>query len=177
MRADRHGQDAPLITERLTLRRARLEDLPAMHAILSDPRAMTYWSTPPHADLDQTRAWLQSMIEAEPDQSDDYIIEWRGQVIGKAGCFRLPEVGYVLHPQAWGLGLAREALAAIIPMIFARHQPPALIADVDPRNAASLKLLSRLGFTETGRAERTWLVGDTWCDSVYLRLPRPEPDG
>jgi RimJ/RimL family protein N-acetyltransferase len=30
----------------------------------------------------------------------------------------------------------------------------------------SLALLDRLGFAEVRRAERTWLVGDEWCDSV-----------
>ena len=48
-----------------------------------------------------------------------------------------------------------------------------LTADVDPRNAASLRVLGKLGFVETGRAERTFLLGDEWCDSVYLALPRP----
>jgi RimJ/RimL family protein N-acetyltransferase len=66
-----------------------------------------------------------------------------------------------------------EAMGTLIPRLFARHDVPALTADVDPRNAASLRLLDRLGFRETGRAERTMLWGDEWCDSVYLALPRP----
>jgi ribosomal-protein-alanine N-acetyltransferase len=41
---------------------------------------------------------------------------------------------------------------------------------VDPRNAGSLRLLRRLGFRKTGRKERTWLVGEEWCDSVYLQV-------
>ena len=40
---------------------------------------------------------------------------------------------------------------------------------------AALAVLTRLGFMETGRAERTLLVGDTWCDSIYLGLSRPQP--
>ena len=36
-------------TPRLTLRSARPDDLEAMHAVLSDPRATRWWSTPPHA--------------------------------------------------------------------------------------------------------------------------------
>ena len=50
---------------------------------------------------------------------------------------------------------------------------PALTADVDPRNAASLRLMERLGFRETHRAQRTWHIGDEYCDSVYFRLERP----
>ncbi len=48
-----------------------------------------------------------------------------------------------------------------------------LTADVDPRNRGCLALLERNGFHETGRAARTWLVGEDWCDSVCLRSDRP----
>ena len=162
-----------ILTARLRLRRAEPGDLADFHRILTEPRAMRYWSTPPHPDLETTRAWLDDMIAAPPGGSCDYVLEHRGQVIGKAGCWRLPEVGYILHPDAWGRGLASEALAAILPHVFAAFPVEALTADVDPRNAASLALLARLGFVETHRKARTWLIGGEWCDSVYLALRRP----
>ncbi len=162
-----------IVTERLRLRRARADDLDALHAVLSQPVAMRYWSSPPHGDREQTRTWLAGMIDAPPQLSDDYVVEFEGRVIGKAGCWRLPEVGYILHPDYWGRGLAREALGAVIDHVFAGWPVEALTADVDPRNEASLRLLARLGFVETHRAKRTWLVGEEWCDSVYLALPRP----
>ena len=56
---------------------------------------------------------------------------------------------------------------------FSEPSLGALTADVDPRNAASLGLLQRLGFAETGTAKNTFLLGEEWCDSVYLRLDRP----
>ena len=134
---------------------------------------MRYWSTPPHADLQQTREWLDGMIAAAPDVSDDFVVEFQGDVIGKAGCWKLPEVGYILHPDHWGRGLATEALSAVIAHIFATRPIDVITADVDPRNEGSLRLLARLGFAETHRAQRTWRVGDEWCDSVYLALARP----
>lgn len=162
-----------LVTERLTLRPARADDLEAMHAVLGDARAMTYWSTPPHAGLDETRDWLASMIAIDPAEGEDFIVERDGRVIGKAGLHRFPTIGFILHPDDWGQGLAREALAAVIPRAFAVHGLDAIIADVDPRNLASLRLLAGLGFAESGRAARTWFVGGVWCDSVYLRLDAP----
>jgi RimJ/RimL family protein N-acetyltransferase len=164
---------AVIRTARLVLRRARIEDLAAIHIIMSDPRAMLYWSSLPHATIEQSRLWLQSMIEAPDALSDDYVVEHEGHVIGKAGCYRLPEIGFIFHPHVWGLGFAREALEALIPRIFAAHPVEALTADVDPRNRASLGLLKRLGFGETGRARATLTIGDQVCDSVYLALPRP----
>ena len=162
-----------ILTPRLRLRRAAVDDLGALHALLSDPLAMRYWSTLPHGDLEQTRAWLAKMIAAPPEVTDDYVVEHDGKVIGKAGCWRLPEIGFLFHPAYWGRGLAFEALDAIIERVFTRHPIPAIRADVDPRNAASLRLLGRLGFRETGRAARTWKIGDEWCNSIYLERSRP----
>jgi len=160
-----------LITPRLRLRRARPGDLHDLHRAMSVPAAMRYWSTPEHDTLVQTQAYLQAMIDAGPD-CDDFVIERDGRVIGKAGAWRLPEIGFLLHPDCWRQGLAREALEAVIPWLFTRHAVTTLTAEADPRNAASLGLLGRLGFTETHRQARTLLWRDEWCDSVYLALPR-----
>ncbi len=82
-------------------------------------------------------------------------------------------MGFLLHPDHWGKGLAHEAMTAVIAHLFAAHEVPELTAEADPRNVASLRLLGRLGFVETGRAERTMQWRDEWCDSVYLALQRP----
>ena len=49
-------------TKRLLLRRPAMDDLAAMHSIMSSPPAMRYWSTLPHASLEVTRPWLEQMI-------------------------------------------------------------------------------------------------------------------
>jgi len=156
-------------TERLILRRARLEDAAAMHAIMSDPIAMRYWSTPPHGDLAETERWMASMVDADPANSDDFIVTLNGALIGKLGAWRLPEMGFLIDTRHWGKGYAIEAMMAFIDRRRALGTTE-LTADVDPRNEASLKLLKRAGFLETHRARGTWQVGDELCDSVYLRL-------
>jgi RimJ/RimL family protein N-acetyltransferase len=159
-----------LTTARLVLRPATLEDLGPLHAIFRDPVVMRYWSRPPHTDLEETRQWLRSMIDAPPEQSADFIIEHEGRTIGKAGFHRLPEIGFILGADYWGRGLAREAVTAVIAHVFDERGVQRIEADVDPRNEPSLRLLQRLGFEERGRASRTYQVGDEWTDSVYLSL-------
>ena len=156
-------------TKRLVLRRARLDDAPAMHAIMSDAQAMRYWSSLPHITLGETERWIESMVTIDPAKSDDFIVTLDGALIGKLGAWLLPEVGFVIAPAQWGLGYANEAFAAFV----ARRRDlgsAELTADVDPRNLTSLRLLKRHGFVETGRAAGTWKIGDESCDSIYLRL-------
>lgn len=162
-----------ILTPRLKLRSARADDLEAIHAILSDPRATRWWSTPPHADMEQTRIWLRGMIANGPDQPD-FVIEKDGRVIGKAGFWRLPEVGYILHPDHWGQGLGREAVGAAVDHVFGALDHDELTADVDPENAASIRLLSGLGFVKTGFCERTWEIAGEWKDSLYFALTRAQ---
>lgn len=160
-------------TERLLLRRARMDDLEDLHRVFSHPVAMRYWDSLPYEEVAQTRRLLSAMVASSPSESDDFVVEYEGRAIGKAGCWRFGEIGFILHPSHWGNGLAHEALGAIIPHNFESLPIDRLEADVDPRNSGSLRLLSRIGFREVGRAARTILVGDEWCDSVYLELPRP----
>jgi RimJ/RimL family protein N-acetyltransferase len=156
-----------LTTERLVLRRVRLEDAEPMHRIMSNPVAMRYWSTLPHTSPEQTADWVRSMANP-PVGSDDFIITLDGAVIGKLGAWQLPDFGYLLDPSYWGQGYASEALIA-----FLAHRRRAgssfLTADTDPRNHPSIRLLVRHGFSETGRAEKTWLIGGEWFDSIYWR--------
>lgn len=162
-----------LNTFRLTLRRARMEDLAEVHAMLSHPAAMRYWSTPEHETIAETDAWLSGMIASDGAGGDDFLIERNGHVIGKAGAWKVPEIGYLIHPDHWGQGLAFEAMSAVVPHLFSHHDIAALTAETDPRNVVSWRLLLRLGFVETGRALHTMQWRDEWCDSIYFALPRP----
>ena len=161
-----------LRTERLVLRRAKPGDLAAIHAVLSDERAMRYWSSGPHGTLDETKRWLDSMIDAPPEVGDDFIVTVAGEAIGKLGAWRLPEIGFILRSDQWGKGYAGEAMRAFIAHAFGTRGVERLTADVDPRNTGSLRLLQSNGFVETGRASGTWTTHIGLCDSVYLALGR-----
>ena len=63
-----------------------------------------------------------------------------------------------------------EALEAVLPVFL--HDFEILVADVDPRNEASIAVLKKFGFVETGRRERTLQVGEEWVDSLDLCLTR-----
>lgn len=137
---------------------------------------MAYWYRPPHEDLSDTKAWLEEMMAIRPQDGEDFVVAFERRVIGKVGMRRFPTLGFIFHPDVWGRGFAKEALRPVIYRAFNLHRLSAIMTDVDPRNAASLRLLRSLGFVETGRAEATALIAGRWCDSVYLQLTRNEAD-
>jgi ribosomal-protein-alanine N-acetyltransferase len=162
-----------LTTQRLLLRPMRADDVDAFHAMMRDPETMRFWSTPPHADRSVTKEWVMTGLGRLP--VTDFVIELDGTVVGKAGAWRLPEVGFMIDRQHWRQGIATEAMNAVIPYLFANFDCDSLTADVDPRNTASLAALQNLGFAETHRAENTFFINGEWCHSIYLALPRPAP--
>ena len=161
-----------LRTQRLILRAARQTDLDDLFAIYSNPDAMRYWSTAPHESRDVTQEILDRMIAAAQDQLVYFMFEQGGKVIGMGGMHKPNEVGFLLHPDHWRKGYAQEAMRAIIPYLFRETDAPELTADADPNNAASVGLLTALGFRETHRAKNTFFINGVWSDSVYFALSR-----
>ncbi|HMP63511.1 MAG TPA: GNAT family N-acetyltransferase [Phenylobacterium sp.] len=159
-----------ITTERLTLRSARASDLEPMHEILGSATAMAFWSTLPHVKLEETRLWLDGMMAT---RADDFIVETKaGEVIGKVGFWADPGLGSTLHPAAQGRGSPQGAVSAVIARASRDRGLTEATADVDPNNTASRRLLERLGFVVVGSAQKTYLLGHTWADSLYLRCTR-----
>ena len=166
-------KQSTLTTERLTLRPFSVDDIEPLHVFFSDPEATRFWSDP-HDSLAQTRAFVEGTIAGDPAVTCDFVIELDDAPVGKAGMWKLPEIGFFVLPDYQRKGIAREALTAIIPHLFSAYDMPALVGDADPLTQASIALLASLGFRETHRAERTIEIGGKWCDSVYLALSRED---
>lgn len=96
------------------------------------------------------------------------------QLIGAMGTIK-NEIGFILHPSYWRKGIASEGIEEFLKSFWETQQNVGSIkADVDPRNDASLRLLEKFGFVETGRESGTFQTHMGSCDSVYLRLERPK---
>ena len=162
-----------LTTKRLVLRGPQPDDLAGMFANYSDPRAMRFWSTGPHADPSVTQRILDQHIAAWAKAQVYFQITLDGRYIGNAGNYHKDEIGFMLHPDYWQQGILTEAMQSIIPHLWDVTDHAQLTADVDPNNAASVGLLKKLGFAETHRAANTFCIDGVWSDSVYLALQRP----
>lgn len=87
----------------------------------------------------------------------------------------------MLNRAYWGKGYMAEALSAVIDHIWSGKEGVGdiqkIVADVDPRNTASVGLLKKFGFEETGYEARTWETHLGWCDSLYLALHKSGAPG
>lgn len=61
-----------------------------------------------------------------------------------------PEIGYGLEPVFWGRGYATEAVAALCRWAMEQPGVTAIEAETVPDNAASQRVLEKLGFFSTG---------------------------
>jgi aminoglycoside 6'-N-acetyltransferase len=139
------------------LRRFRDEDRAGFLAYRRHPDVARYQSW----DVDYTDAaadsFLAEMTTApvwRPGEWFQVAVEHDGTLIGDVAFWLDPdgsevEIGYSLHPDHQGHGFASEAVAALIRAV--REQGVrSVVAGCDLDNAASARLLERLGFAFTG---------------------------
>jgi ribosomal-protein-alanine N-acetyltransferase len=178
-RATRGFENLPLETERLILRPLRPDDAAALFAIYADAEVMRYWSTPPWTELAQAAAMIERETKALADGEHLRLaLQTRssGALVGACTLFsfsessRRAEVGYILGAGSWGQGLMSEALARLIDYAFDDLKLNRLEADIDPRNAASEKILQRMGFTKEGHLRERWIVAGEVSDTALYGL-------
>jgi RimJ/RimL family protein N-acetyltransferase len=155
-----------------------LDDLLAFH---SDPDVVRYvpW---PVRDREQTRAALEVKLTqdaiTEPGQWLVLAIELRetGTVIGEvllkwaSETSRQGELGYALHTGYHGRGLAAEAANAVLRLGFEDLGLHRICANVINGNAASVKLLTRLGMRQEGHLVENVLFKGEWSDELVFAL-------
>jgi RimJ/RimL family protein N-acetyltransferase len=78
------------------------------------------------------------------------------------------EVGWTVAPEHWGHGLATELGAASVAVAFERLALPDVVAYTLPHNAASRRVMEKLGFAYEKTAPYK-----VYGDHVLYRLRRP----
>ncbi len=83
------------------------------------------------------------------------------------------EVGWAVRPQEWGKGYAGEAARAVMDWAFRELNVHRIVAFCHADNAASVRVMEKLGMHQDGRLSETrWLNGKWWDEYVYSVLER-----
>jgi RimJ/RimL family protein N-acetyltransferase len=87
---------------------------------------------------------------------------------------RRADLGFALARAYWGKGYMGEALRVLLRFGFSAMQLHRLTADTDPRNAASIRTLERLGFRREGYLREHYLLHGERQDSILYGLLRSD---
>jgi RimJ/RimL family protein N-acetyltransferase len=160
-----------LETERLLLRRHRLDDFEALAALWADPRVVQHISGKPSSASDSWARLLRYAGHWSLLGYGFWAIEEKasGRFVGGLGFadfkreieppLAAPEMGWVLAPWAHGRGYATEAVRGALAWGLARFGPVEIACLISPENAASLRVAEKAGFREKRRL--TYLGGPT----------------
>jgi [ribosomal protein S5]-alanine N-acetyltransferase len=150
-----------LQTERLMFRPFRLDDLPLIVDLHSDPQVQRYmggaWSD------QEMRDTLDRFVRQQATLGH---AKWAaflrdGTFVGRAGVGSFPplatggfggemEIGYCFKQVYWGGGFATEAAFAVRDWFFANTPHDRLFGFTEPGNAASQRVLLKIGMTPIG---------------------------
>lgn len=174
--------DLRLETPRLVLRPFRHADAADLFAVFCDPEVFRYTPVGGWKHVDEAHQRIARDVTMMA--AGDYLrlaVERRedARVVGEVLLFnfakesRRAELGYALARDAWGCGYAGEALPQLVGHAFKELDLNRLEAIIDPRNAASARVLERLGFAHEGtQRERYVTRGETSDGRLYGLLRR-----
>jgi RimJ/RimL family protein N-acetyltransferase len=174
--------DTPIRTERLLMRPWRPDDegdRTVYRRLMADLEVVRYHyvGVLGEAESDERLARRDATIDGPggwmnlaAERSD------AGVVVGEVGLawmgddHRQAEIGYTLAPAHHGHGYATEAAAMLVDLAFTVLGAHRVAGRLDARNAASERVLQRLGMRrEAHLVQNEWVKGE-WCDEIVYAV-------
>ncbi len=174
----------PLETQRLLLRPYAESDFDAVYAIQSRPEVArwAYWEP---RNEDEVRANLELKIGSSAVRSEgDFlalaaVLKDTGELVGECHLqwisaeHRQGEIGFAFNPDHQGHGYATEASRVFLRLGFEELGLHRIVGRLEPRNAASARVLEKLGMRrEAHLVENEFVKGEWQSELVYAILDR-----
>ena len=169
-----------ITTGRLLLRPIKKTDAPAILFLRSDETVMQYIDREKTKTLEEAEGFIQKIKDSlEANEGIMWAIALKDQpgiLIGTIGYWRLikqhyrAEVGYMLHPASWNMGIMKEALKAVIDYGFNVMKLHSIEAHINPDNIASGMLLEKTGFTREAYFKEDFYFRGKFIDSAVYSL-------
>jgi RimJ/RimL family protein N-acetyltransferase len=173
----------PLETERLVLRPFEAGDLDALRDIHGDAANALYLQRAADAGAGRGAAPAEdrrAAIRAEGDWLSaaavlrdtgevvwDVVLHWASEAHGQG------EIGFIAHPAHHGRGYTTEAAQPLLAFAFETLGLHRVVGRLEPRNAASARVLDKLGMRrEAHFVENEWVKGEWQSELVYAMLAR-----
>ncbi|WP_174855122.1 GNAT family N-acetyltransferase [Streptomyces rubrogriseus] len=175
-----------LDTDRLRLRPFAEDDAGFLYAMHSSAHVMRYWDSPPWTDRARAGRFVEMCRKMADDgtgvrvavdrASDGAFVGWCCLVEWNP-VYRSASLGYCLDESMWGHGYATEAAHALLRWAFGTLDLNRVQAEADTRNAASARVLEKVGFVREGTLREDCVVdgevSDSWVYGLIRRDWRP----
>jgi len=164
-RITRSGQvqlPVPIITPRLELRAFVDSDVDSIVRLLTNPVATQFIGGTLTADgAAKVASRMGDAFRARGWGTLAVVPKDRSTCVGYCGVRPLAqttdvEIAFALDPNCWNLGYATEAARACIDASFVALGLGSIVATVYPDNAASCRVLTKLGLVPSGRVFGMW---------------------
>jgi len=148
-----------LRTERLFIRELTPRDAPFMLALLNEPSFLVNIGDRGVRTIAEAEAYIERSPRASYALHGFGLcavtLHEDGTPIGVCGILKRdalpePDIGFAFLPAYWSQGYAFEAASAVRDFARETLALPRLLAIVSPGNAASMRLLGKLGFVPEG---------------------------
>ncbi|MBT3149370.1 GNAT family N-acetyltransferase [Streptomyces sp. CHD11] len=178
-----------LHTARLRLRSFNGADADDLFALQSSGHILRYWDAPPWSERSRAEKFIATCRQMEQEGtgvrlavdrvSDGAFIGWCTLCDWNPD-FRSASLGYCYDDAAWGRGYATEAARALLGWSFDTLELNRVQAEADTRNAASARVLEKLGFVREGTLREDCVVNgdvsDSWVYGLLRREWQPSAD-
>lgn len=168
-----------LSTPRLDLRQITTHDANALFGLRSDRRVMEFMDRPLMASVDEATQMIHKIQSAfEANDSITWAMSQKndGKMIGTIGFWKITkehhraEIGYLLHPDHWGKGLMQEAIIPILDYGFNVMNLHSVEANVNPKNATSIKFLEKNCFVREAYYKENYYFNGEFLDTFIYSL-------
>ncbi|MFD2674345.1 GNAT family N-acetyltransferase [Gulosibacter bifidus] len=180
----------PILEDRgLVVRGLRTRDARDLERVLLAHRE---WLQPWEATLPHgqgrwnVRGSVRSMLEqAQEGKSLPFVMEHEGELVGQLtvgniqyGAVMAGTIGYWISPEVAGRGFTPTAVALVTDYCFQEIGLHRMEICIRPENAASLRVVEKLGFTYEGRRNRYIHIDGDWRDHYcYGIIHETVPEG
>ncbi len=158
-------------TKRLRWRQPRASDVDAYMAFVSDYEVVKWTATWPHPA--EREFVVSRCVPMAPELGFAGPVFAADEMVGGVGIIA-GELGLFVAKPHWGNGYATEMARAAIARAFQTQDFDQIVATIWQANAASVRVLDKLGFAQTGTSRHACNAQDKEVDAIDFCLRRAD---
>ena len=132
---------------------------------------------------EQLKTYRHELSELRENEQYRWFLKSEGEFVGQVAMSGVnlmmgtAEIGYTVGAAYQGRGLATVGVALLLDRVFSQTTLRRLFAHVHEKNAASIRVLEKLGFTREGLLREHYIVNGAPANEVAFGILRREWSG